>query len=413
MTSLSGIRVLDLSRILAGPWATQLLADLGAEVIKIERPGSGDDTRRWGPPYLKDAVGAPTGESAYYLGANRGKRSVAIDFAHPEGAALVRRLAAESHVLVENFKVGGLAAFGLDYASLHALNPALVYCSITGYGQTGPYAGRAGYDAAIQAQGGLMSLTGAPDDASGGGPQKVGIAVADLMAGMYASVGILAALRHAEATGEGQHIDLALLDTQVGWLANQAMNYLVGGELPTRRGTAHPNIVPYQAMPTADGHFMLAVGNDAQFQRMCEVLDASELARDPCYASNAERVAHRDTLIADLSDRFRTQPSAHWLQQLETAGVPCGPVNRLDQVFADPQVQARGMLIDLPHPLANQVPLVANPLRLSATPVVYERAPPLLGADTWTVLGDRLEISDVELRRLEVLGVVAGRRRDD
>jgi len=409
MGALSGVRVLDLSRILAGPWATQLLADLGAEVIKIERPGSGDDTRRWGPPFLRDAQGSDTAESAYYLGANRGKRSVAIDFARPEGAALLRRLAADSQVLVENFKVGGLAQAGLDYASLRPLNPALVYCSITGYGQTGPYAGRAGYDAAIQAQGGLMSLTGAPDDTPGGGPQKVGVAVADLMAGMYASVGILAALRHAEATGEGQYLDLALLDTQVGWLANQAMNYLVGGEVPQRRGSAHPNIVPYQVMPTADGHFMLAVGNDAQFQRLCGALDDPALAADPRYASNAARVAQREPLIDRLSAALRTRTSAIWLQRLEAAGVPCGPVNRLDEVFADPQVLARGMRIELPHPQAGTLPLVANPLRLSATPVVYERAPPLLGADTRAVLGERLGLDAGELERLAREGVIGGR----
>ena len=406
MTPLDGIRVLDLSRILAGPWATQLLADLGAEVIKIERPGSGDDTRQWGPPWLADAEGKPSSESAYYLSCNRGKHSLAIDFTQPEGADLLRALAADSQVLVENFKVGGLAQYGLDYPSLQAINPRLVYCSITGYGQTGPYAQRAGYDAAIQAQGGLMSITGEPDGMPGGGPQKVGVAVADLMTGMYATTGILAALRHAEATGVGQHIDLALLDTQVGWLANQALNYLVGGSVPQRRGTAHPNIVPYQVMPAADGHFMLAVGNDGQFHRLCEIIGEPALARDPRYASNSARVSHRDELIAHLSGMLQTRPVADWLGLLEAHGVPCAPVNRIDQVFADPQVQARGMRIELPHALGADVPLVANPLRFSATPVQYTRAPPLLGADTRALLCERLGLDEARIDALLARGVV-------
>jgi formyl-CoA transferase len=407
MPPLSNLTILDLSRILAGPWATQMLADLGAEVIKIEKPGEGDDTRRWGPPWLTAADGTPTAESAYYLAANRGKRSVAIDIAHPEGADLVRRLAAGADVLVENFKVGGLAKYGLDWATLSALNPRLVYCSITGYGQTGPNAHRAGYDAAIQAEAGLMSITGEPDGAPGAGPQKVGVAVADLMTGMYAVAGILAALRHAERTGQGQHIDLALYDTQVGWLANQAMNWLVGGVVPERRGTAHPNIVPYQVMPAADGHFMLAVGNDAQFRRCCEVIGAPELADDPRYATNAARVAHRDTLVPLLADILRTRPAAEWLARLEAATVPCGPVNTLDAVFASEQSRDRGLRIDLPHPVAGSVPQVANPLRLSATPVEYPRAPPLLGADTRDVLMQRLELAEGELGRLVAAGVVA------
>ena len=406
MTPLHGVRILDLSRILAGPWATQLLADLGAEVLKIERPGSGDDTRHWGPPWLADGEGQASSESAYYLSCNRGKRSLAIDFTQPDGAELVRTLAADSAVLVENFKVGGLAKYGLDYASLQALNPRLVYCSITGYGQTGPYAQRAGYDAAIQAQGGLMSITGEPDGAPGGGPQKVGVAVADLMTGMYATTGILAALRHAEATGVGQHIDLALLDTQVGWLANQALNYLVGDSVPQRRGTAHPNIVPYQVMPAADGHFMLAVGNDGQFQRLCEIIGEPALASDPRYASNAARVSHRDELIAHLSGMLQTRPVADWLGLLEAHGVPCAPVNRIDQVFADPQVQARGMRIELPHALGADVPLVANPLRFSATPVQYTRAPPLLGADTRALLCERLGLDEARIEALLTAGVI-------
>ena len=406
MTPLNGIRVLDLSRILAGPWATQLLADLGAEVIKIERPGSGDDTRQWGPPWLADGNGEPTSESAYYLSCNRGKRSLAIDFTKPEGADLLRALAADSQVLVENFKVGGLAQYGLDYASLQVLNPRLVYCSISGYGQTGPYAGRAGYDAAIQAQGGLMSITGEPDGAPGGGPQKVGVAVADLMTGMYATTGILAALRHAEATGVGQHIDLALLDTQVGWLANQALNYLVGGQIPQRRGTAHPNIVPYQVMPAADGYFMLAVGNDGQFRRLCAIVGEQWLADEDRYATNAARVKHRDELIGRLSSVLQTQPLAHWLGELEAQGVPCAPVNSIDQVFADPQVTARGMRIELPHDSGGSVPLVANPLRFSATPVEYTRAPPLLGADTRALLRDRLGLDDARIEQLLAAGAI-------
>jgi formyl-CoA transferase len=383
---LSGVRVLDLSRILAGPWATQLLADLGAEVVKIEHPDGGDDTRRWGPPWLKDRDGRDTAESAYYLAANRGKQSVAIDLATPEGAAQVRALAARAHVLVENFKVGGLARYGLDWDHLRTINPALVYCSITGYGQTGPNAGRAGYDAAIQAEAGLMSLTGEPDGSPGAGPQKVGVAVADLMTGLYATVGILAALRHAEATGEGQQLDLALYDTQAACLANQAMNWLVGGELPRRLGTAHPNIVPYQAFAAADGHFMLAVGNDAQFARCAAVIGLPELAADPRFVSNAARVTHRAELLPLLAERFRSAPLAHWLSALEAATVPAGPIRSLDQVYSSPQAEARRLVRALPHPLAGLVPSIACPLNFSATPLADGRAPPLLGADTEAVL---------------------------
>jgi formyl-CoA transferase len=406
MGPLAGIRVLDLSRILAGPWATQLLADLGAEVIKIERPGSGEDTRRWGPPWLQDSAGEPTAESAYYLAANRGKRSVAIDYTHPEGAELVRSLAADSQILVENYKVGKLAQYGLDWPSLRLRQPALVYCSITGYGQKGPNAQRAGYDAAIQAEAGLMSITGEPAGAPGGGPQKVGVAVVDLMAGMYAATGILAALRHAESSGEGQQIDLALYDTQVGWLANQAMNYLVGGAVPQRQGTAHPNIVPYQVMPAGDGHFMLAVGNDGQFRRLAELIELPQLAIDPRFATNAARVTHRAELLPLLTERLRTQSVAHWLELLAAAGVPCAAVNDLARVFADPQVSARGLRFDLPHPLAGSVPMVANPLKFSHTPVRYERAPPLLGADTHEVLSRRLGLGSAELARLVEAGVI-------
>ena len=405
---LDGVRVLDLSRILAGPWATQVLADFGAEVIKVERPGTGDDTRGWGPPFLSDDDGNPTAESAYYLGANRGKRSLAIDFTSVQGQQLVRELAARSDVVVENYKVGGLARYGLDHASLKAVNPKLVYCSITGFGQSGPYAHRAGYDAAIQAIGGLMSITGEPDGTPGGGPQKVGVAVADLMTGMYAVAAILAALRHAERTGEGQHIDLALLDTQVAWLANQAMNHLVGGMVPERQGTAHPNIVPYQVMPAADGYFMLAVGNDGQFARLCAVLDEPALAGDVRYVTNAARVANRQALIDHLSARLVQRPVAEWLAALELATVPCAPVNRIDQVFEDPQVLARGLRVDLPHPQAGTVPGVANPVRFSATPIKYGRAAPLLGEDSDAVLRELLNLDGEAISRLRAAGVVGG-----
>jgi len=408
MKLLDGVRVLDLSRILAGPWATQVLADFGADVIKVERPGVGDDTRTWGPPYLQDAEGRDTSESAYYLCANRNKRSVAIDFTTAEGQALLRELVMQCDVLVENYKVGGLKKYGLDFTSLQAINPRLVYCSITGYGQDGPYAQRAGYDAAIQAIGGLMSVTGEPDGAPGAGPQKVGVAATDLMTGMYAATAILAALRHAERTGVGQQIDLALLDTQVAWLANQASNYLVGGVVPTRQGTAHPNIVPYQVMPAADGYFMLAVGNDGQFARLCEVIGEPQLASDPRYATNNARVAHREELVPYLQQRLRTRPAAQWLAALEKAVVPANPVNRIDQVFDDPQVQARGLRIELPHAGGGSVPMVRNPLKFSATPLRYRQAAPVLGQHTREVLEEVLSIDDARLQALQAQGVVGG-----
>lgn len=408
MKLLEGVRVLDLSRILAGPWATQVLADFGADVIKVERPGVGDDTRTWGPPYLKDADGNDTSESAYYLCANRGKRSVAIDFTTAEGQVLIRELLTRCDVLVENYKVGGLKKYGLDFASVHAINPSLVYCSITGYGQDGPYAQRAGYDAAIQAIGGLMSVTGEPDGSPGAGPQKVGVAATDLMTGMYAATAILAALRHAERTGVGQQIDLALLDTQVAWLANQASNYLIGGVVPTRQGTAHPNIVPYQVMPASDGYFMLAVGNDGQFARLCEVIGEPLLAVDPRYATNNARVAHRGELVPYLQQRLSMRPAAEWLAALEKAVVPANPVNRIDQVFDDPQVQARGLRIELPHTGGGNVAMVRNPLKFSATPLQYTQAAPVLGQHTAQVLDEVLGMDAVRLRELQGLGVVGG-----
>ena len=386
MGALSHLRVLDLSRVLAGPWAGQILADLGAEVIKVERPGNGDDTRAWGPPFLKDAYGQSTGEAAYYLSANRNKQSVTIDFTKPEGQRLVRELAAKSDILIENFKVGGLQAYGLDYASLKEVNPELIYCSITGFGQTGPYAKRAGYDFMIQGLGGLMSLTGRPEGESGAGPVKVGVALTDILTGLYSTVAILAALAHRQHDGGGQHIDMALLDVQVACLANQAMNYLTTGESPQRLGNAHPNIVPYQDFPTADGDFILTVGNDSQFRKFAEVAGRIEWVDDPRFLTNKLRVANRAALIPLIRQATVFKTTAQWVSQLEAAGVPCGPINDLSQVFADPQVLARGLAIELPHVLAGLVPQVASPIRLSETPVEYRNAPPLLGEHTQEVL---------------------------
>ncbi len=387
---LTGVRVLDLSRVLAGPWAGQLLADLGADVVKVEKPGAGDDTRAWGPPYLKDASGRDTLEATYFLCANRNKRSVAIDIATPEGQAQVRALAQQADVLLENFKVGGLQRYGLDYASLKETNPRLVYCSITGFGQTGPYAARAGYDFLIQGMGGLMSVTGQPDGEPGAGPQKVGVALTDIMTGLYATIAVQAALAERETSGLGQHIDLALLDVQIACLANQASNYLAGGLVPRRMGNAHPNIVPYQAFPTADGDIILAVGNDGQFAKFCAVAGHPEWSSDARFASNAQRVANRAVLVPLLRQATVMRTSADWIAALEAAGVPCGPINRIDEVFADPQVVARGLHIELPHPLAGTVPLVANPIRLSGSPVAYQRPPPLLGEHTAEVLAQWL-----------------------
>ncbi|WP_374602987.1 CaiB/BaiF CoA transferase family protein [Niveibacterium sp.] len=399
--ALSHLRVLDLSRVLAGPWATQLLGDLGAEIIKIERPGSGDDTRAWGPPWVKDEAGDNTDVAAYYLCTNRNKRSVTIDFTQPEGQALVRELAMKSDVLVENFKLGGLAQYGLDYATLSALNPRLIYCSITGFGQDGPYAERAGYDFLIQGMGGLMSITGQTD----GPPTKVGVALTDVLTGLYASNAILAAVAWREQSGKGQHIDLALLDVQVACLANQAMNYLASGKAPRRMGNAHPNIVPYDAFPTADGHMILAIGNDGQFTRFCKEADTG-WAQDERFATNAARVKHRDTLIAAMQDVTRTRSTADWVAALESAAVPCGPINDISQVFDDPQVQHRGLKITLPHPAAGHVPLVANPIHLSETPTTYRNSPPTLGADTRGVLADVLGKQPGELDQLAAKGAI-------
>ncbi len=411
MNSLHGIRVLDLSRVLAGPWCTQTLADLGADVIKIERPGTGDDTRTWGPPFLKDDQGHDTQEAAYYLGTNRNKRSVTCDISLPAGQALIRDLVAHCDVFVENFKVGDMARYGLDYESLRALNPRLVYCSVTGFGQNGPYASRAGYDYAIQGMGGLMSVTGERDDI-GGGPQKVGVAVADLMTGMYATVGILAALRHAEKTGEGQRVDMALLDTQVAMLANLGANYLVSGAVPGRAGNAHQNIVPYQVFevaPTADGnkdHLILAVGNDAQYVKFCKVANIPELGVNPLFAKNRDRVINRAQLVPILEAVMRTRTKADWLAALEAAQVPCGAINNLAEVFADPHIAAREMVTHWQHPLHSDVRLVASPIKLSATPVRKDRAPPMLGQHTEEVLRELLENADARLAALQKARVV-------
>lgn len=403
---LKGIRVLDLSRILAGPWASQILADLGADVIKIERPGQGDDTRRWGPPYLKDAAGAETPDAAYFLCANRNKRSITVDIASAEGQALIRKLAEQADVMLENFKPGGLRRYGLDADSLQTLNPRLVQCSISGFGQTGPYATRAGYDFLIQAMGGLMSVTGRPDDTPGGGPQKVGVALTDIMTGLYAAIAIQAALAERAHSGRGQHIDLSLFDVQVACLANQASNFLVGGNVPSRLGNGHPNIVPYEDFPTADGYMVLAIGNDDQFARFCAIADRPEWATDPRYSSNRQRVIHRETLIPQLRQTTVMRTTERWIAELEAAAIPCGPINRLDEVFADPQVRARGMRIDLPHPRAGQVPLVASPIRLSASPVAYHRAPPMLGEHTDEVLGDWLAMGADDIRKLREQAVI-------
>jgi crotonobetainyl-CoA:carnitine CoA-transferase CaiB-like acyl-CoA transferase len=404
--ALSHIRVLDLSRILAGPWASQVLADLGADVIKVERPGRGDDTRSWGPPFLRDADGAETAESAYFLSANRGKKSVTIDITCDEGRELVRGLAAKSDVLIENFKVGGLARYGLDYASLREGNAGLIYCSITGFGQSGPERDRAGYDAMIQAMGGLMSVTGEPDGQPGGGPQKVGVALADVMTGLYAAIAVLAALAHRERSGEGQFIDLALLDVQIACMANQAMNFLVSGVAPGRLGTAHPNIVPYQTFATADGYLVLAVGNDEQFARFCDLVGRADLAADASFATNAARVRNREALLPIVTKAMRERTTDAWVEALEEVGIPYGPIHSLDRIFDEPQVRHRGMRFELPHATAGRVPQVASPMRFSASPVVYERPPPLLGQHSDDVLADLLGLDAAARGALRERGVI-------
>lgn len=385
---LSDIKVLDLSRILAGPTATQLLGDLGADVVKIERPGSGDDTRSWGPPYVKDDAGNNTTESGYYLSANRNKRSLAVDITTEEGAELVRSLAKKADVFVENFKLGGLKKYGLSYDDLKAINPKLIYCSITGFGQTGPNAHRAGYDIMVQGYGGIMSITGPKN----GEPYKVGIAIADVMTGMYAVTGVLAALRHRDKTGEGQHIDLALVDTHVSWLVNQGVNYLLNGEVPSSAGNGHPNIVPYQVFATSDGHIIIAVGNDSQFAAFAEILGVGEMANDPRFATNPKRLEHRDIIVPILEDAIEQFTRDDLLAQCESRGVPAGPVNRLDDVFNTDQVKSRDMVItmDYPHAGSGEVDLIGNPLKMSATPPNYRRPPPICGEHNDEVLADWL-----------------------
>ncbi|NBW68641.1 MAG: CoA transferase [Betaproteobacteria bacterium] len=405
MNALDGIRILDLSRVLAGPWCTQTLADLGADVVKVERPIFGDDTRGWGPPFLKDSAGNDSTDAAYYLGTNRNKRSITCDIASAQGQEIILALALVSDVFIENFKVGDMARYGLDFASLHKINPRLVYCSVTGFGQTGPYRERAGYDYAVQGIGGLMSVTGERDDL-GGGPQKVGVAVADLFTGMYASVAILAALRHAENTGQGQHIDMALLDTQVAMLANLGANYLVSGKVPGREGNAHQNIVPYQVFevaPATDGskdHLILAVGNDGQYAKFCTVAGRPDLSQDPRFAKNSERVRNRAVLVPMLEEVMRTRSKQDWLSVLEAAKVPCGAINNLAEVFDDPHVQSRAMVHTWDRPGTGPVNLVSSPMKLSATPVRNDVAPPLLGQHTNEVLGELLGYSSEKIQQL-------------
>ena len=403
---LDAVRVLDLTRVLAGPWATQNLADFGAEVIKVERPGHGDDTRKWGPPFLRDRDGRDTTDAAYYLACNRGKKSMTLDLASPRGRALARSLALKCDVLVENFKVGDLARHGLDYASLAKDHPRLVYCSITGFGQDGPYRDRPGYDFMVQGLGGLMSVTGERDDLPGGGPQKVGVAVSDLFTGMYATCAIMGALLERETSGLGQYIDLALLDVQVAMLANLSASFFVSGDAPGRMGNAHQNIVPYHVFPSADGFLIVAVGNDGQFAKFCDIVGAPQWATDARFATNPQRVRHRDLLVGMVTERLRARPAREWLAALEPAGVPCGPINDLSQVFADPQVRHRKMQVAAPHPSAGEVTMVANPIKFSATPIAHDRAPPLLGEHTREVLGGVLGLDAGAIDALREAGVV-------
>jgi formyl-CoA transferase len=403
---LSHIRVLDLTRVLAGPWAAQNLADLGAEVIKIERPGSGDDTRSWGPPFVRDRDGKETGESAYFVSVNRGKKSVTLDIATPEGGRLARKLAAKCDVLLENYKVGGLAKYGLGYADVKKTNPGIVYCSVTGYGQSGPHAHRPGYDFIFQGMGGLMSITGERDELPGGGPQKVGIAVTDVMAGMYASVAVTAALLHRERSGEGQYIDIALLDTIVAFGANQISNYFASGAVPRRWGNAHPNLLPYEVFPTADGHLILGAGNDSQWASFCSAAGRHDLASDPRFRTMPDRIRNREALIPIIQGIMKTRANHDWIERLEAANVPCGPINSYKEVFEDPQVRHRGLKVEMPHPLAGSIAGVASPMRLSETPVTYDAPPPLLGQHTREVLASVLGLSGGELDRLAARKII-------
>ena len=406
MGPLAGIRVLDLSRILAGPWCTQALSDLGAEVIKVERPGVGDDTRAWGPPFVRTPAGEDTPDSAYFMATNRGKRSITLDISTPDGQAVARRLAAVCDVAIENYKHGDMKRYGLDYDSLAAVNPRLVYCSITGFGQTGPYRERAGYDFMIQGMGGLMSVTGERDDLPGGGPQKCGMPIADMMTGMYSALAIVSAIHERTTSGRGQYIDMALLDTQVSWLANQNLNYLVSGEVPKRWGNAHPNLTPYQAFPTADGNLILAIGNDGQFRRFCQVAGLDGVAADARFVDNRSRLANRPALVEIVAGAIRTKTTAQWMDALEAVGVPCGPINTVKDVFEDPQVRHRGLRFSLPHPRAGTVPQVANPIRYSRTDIEYHAAPPTLGQHTDEVLGGLLGMDAGEIESLRARGVL-------
>ncbi|ARU05343.1 CoA transferase [Comamonas serinivorans] len=405
VAALQGIRVLDLSRVLAGPWAAQTLGDLGAEVIKIERPGSGDDTRTWGPPFLKDKEGNTTTDAAYYFCTNRNKRSVAVDMAKPAGQQLIVELAKQCDVLIENFKFGNLKQYGLDYDSLKVVNPRLIYCSVTGFGQTGPYAPRPGYDFLIQGMDGLMSVTGLPDGEPGGGPMKAGVAITDVLTGLFSSTAILAAIQARNITGRGQHIDMALLDVGVACMINQAMNYLYSGENPQRMGNAHPNTLPYQDFPTSDGYMIVAIGNDGQFARFCKAT-GKPWSDDPKFKTNAARIVNRTELIAMVRQLTVTKTTKEWVEFLEKAQVPCGPINTLADVFADPHVKARGMQISMTHPVGGEIPLVASPMRFSDTPVQYRTAPPPLGYHTREVLKDTLFLSDAQIDDLTTQGVL-------
>ena len=402
--ALDHLTVLDLTRILAGPWASQTLADLGADVIKVEHPQTGDDTRSWGPPFIEDKL-PPEGLSAYFCAANRNKKSLALDFASDQGSKILQELISQSDVVIENYKVGGLKKYGLDYDTLKQNHPGLIYCSITGFGQTGPYAHRAGYDFIIQAMSGLMSVTGQPPGTPGDEPMKIGVALTDIMTGLYASTAILAAVAHREKTGVGQHIDMSLMDVSVAAMANQSMNYLVSGQSPDRMGNAHPNIVPYQVFPTADGHLIIAVGNDRQFVSLTRVLGNESLGTDERYLSNSSRVANRGQLVPALATLTKTQTTAHWAAELDKAQVPYGPINNTEAVFNDPQVIARQLAIELPHPVHGTVPGVACPVRLSETPPRYQSAPPSLGADTLNILQSRLNLSAEDCEQLVKDGI--------
>lgn len=403
---LAGLKVLDMTRVLAGPWSGQLLADLGADVVKVERPKTGDDTRSWGPPFLKDKTGQETNEAAYYLSANRAKRSLTLDISTSEGQKLCASLASQSDILLENYKVGGLTKYNLDYESLVSQNPKLIYCSITGFGQTGPYAARAGYDLIIQAAGGFMSVTGERDDLPGGGPQKAGIAVSDLMTGMYATVAVLSALKWRETSGKGQYIDLALMDTQVSWLANMAMNYLVGQEVPERAGNAHQNIVPYGVFPTRDGHMILGIGNNYQLSKFLDIAGRPELMEEEKFSTNTARIRNREAVIAIISEITAMKSLNEWLSELEPAGVPCGPINTLDRVFSDEHVIARGMRIKIPHSLGMDIEHAGNPIKFSESPVDYPRAAPLLGEHSDEILKEWLQLDEKEILNLRTNNII-------